>query len=116
MNAVGTIVDYQNKHAADHKGEIARDLSDTMRLLHELTKGRYINHVVDDQMKMINGMRDYAPDHPSYMNRKLIEAEGIEADKQARLDLGIDKPEPAKEAEGPNALDKTVDYGKAPVA
>ena len=97
MNAVGTIVDYQNKHAADHQGDEARDLSDTVRLLHELTKGRYINHVVDDQMKMINGMRDYEPDHPSYMSRKLIEAEGIAEEKQARMDLGIDKKPKAVE-------------------
>ena len=121
MNAVGTIVDYQNKHAADHQGEVAKDLSDTMRLLHELTKGKYINHVVDDQMKMINGMRDYEPDHPSYMSRKLIEKEGLDAEKQAKIDLGIEEPEKEapkaeKKVEGPDKLNKGVNYGHGPVA
>ena len=117
LEAVGSIVDYQNKHATDSEGEAAENLMDSMRLLHELTKGSYLNTIVDDQMKMINGMRSYAPDHPEYMNRKRIEAEGIEAEKQERIDLGIDKkPEVIEKAEGPNKLDKSFNYGNnAPV-
>lgn len=116
MNAVGTIVDYQNKHVLDSEGDKANDLNDTMRLLHELTKGRYINHIVDDQMKMINEMRGVKPGDPSYMSRELIEAEGIQEEKQGRIDLEIDIPEEPKEVERPNELDKAVNYGqKAPV-
>ena len=121
MEAVGTIVDYQNKHAADHLGEEGKDLSDSMRLLHELTKGRYINRLVDKQMDMINGVRNFKPEHPSYLTRKLIEKEGLDAEKQAKIDLGIEEPEKEapkaeKNVEGPDKLNKGVNYGHGPVA
>ncbi|MBR3296828.1 MAG: hypothetical protein IKI65_03195 [Firmicutes bacterium] len=121
MEAVGTIVDYQNKHAADHLGEEGKDLSDSMRLLHELTKGRYINRLVDKQMDMINGVRNFKPEHPSYLTRKLIEKEGLDAEKQAKIDLGIEEPEKEapkaeKKVEGPDKLNKGVNYGHGPVA
>ena len=121
MEAVGTIVDYQNKHAADHLGEEGKDLSDSMRLLHELTKGRYINRLVDKQMDMINGVRNFKPEHPYYLTRKLIEKEGLDAEKQAKIDLGIEEPEKEapkaeKKVEGPDKLNKGVNYGHGPVA
>ena len=120
LNTVGTIVSYQNKHAADSIGPKAKDLADTMRLLHELTKGRYINGIVDDQMKMINETRSYKPDHPAYMNRERIEAEGIAEEKQIAKDLGIEEPKKAEPKAEPKAendpLNTGVNYGHGPVA
>ncbi len=114
MDAVGTIVDYQNRHVTDIAGIKRRDLTDTMRLLHELTKGRSINGIVDHQMKMINGFNDLAPDHLAYMSRERIETEGLEAEQQARIDLGIDAPAADAEAVEANGIDEAgAEAGKA---
>lgn len=116
IKTVGTIVGYQNKHAADGNGPLGKDLSDTMRLLHELTKDRYINRIVDSQMKMVNDARKYEPDHPSYMNRKLIEAEGIAEEKRVAKELGIDMGGDEKGEPEKDPLNTAVDYGHGGVS
>ena len=75
----------------------------------------------DKQMDMINGVRNFKPEHPSYLTRKLIEKEGLDAEKQAKIDLGIEEPEKEapkaeKKVEDPDKLNKGVNYGHGPVA
>ncbi len=47
-------MDYQEKHINDGAGAAGRDLNDSLRLLHELTKGTEMNAVVQTQIDKVN--------------------------------------------------------------
>jgi len=92
MTALGNIVKYQDAHASDNATHMGKDLNDTVRLMHELTKGSpYLNTLVDKQIDKINESRGATPNGPNYLTKEFIAKEGIENEKKAEQELGIGK-------------------------
>ncbi len=57
INAIGGILDYQDRHAADKLSSRGAVMNDTMRLLHEMTKGTYLDSLVEHQIGKVNEAR-----------------------------------------------------------
>ncbi len=120
INTLDAIMTYQEKHAGDRLGSKGRDLNDTVSLMYELTKGRYVGGIVNTQMDKINKARGYDETHSNFLTEELIGREGRQEEKRIREDLGIDKKADQSSVDGleDDPLNTAMDMGKGhgPVA
>ncbi len=105
INAIGGILDYQDKHIGDKLSSKGAAINDSMRLLNELTKGSHLEALVDHQIEKVNAARNSDPSmgKSQYLTTEHIAQEGRDMAKaeQQKQQLAQPKAEPA--AKGPVA-------------
>jgi hypothetical protein len=88
IKTLNTIMDYQEKHINDGIGPQGKDLNDSLRLLHELTKGTEMNGVVQTQIDKVNQARNLQEGNRGFLTKEFIGQEGREAEAAAKKEIG----------------------------
>ena len=102
INTLNTIMDYQEKHINDGAGAKGKNLNDSLRLLHELTKGTEMNGVVQTQIDKVNQARSRMGSD-RVLTQEFIGQEGRDAEAKEAAAKNLAAANEEKKEQGPVA-------------